>query len=132
VLLLAARPRRAKARALSALPGVSVAAVPARDGRVDLRRALALLYQRGVRRLLVEGGATLSGSFLREGLADQVAAVAAPLLLGGDGAPPALLHTGVLDLAAAPWLSPVRVRRLGHDTLIEGIVVRRPTAGARS
>ena len=63
-----------------------LAADPA--GRLDLADALVWLRrERGIRRLLVEGGPRLQGALLDAGLADAVVRYEAPLLLGGgDGA----------------------------------------------
>lgn len=64
------------------------AAVRGTDGRFlqlathDPAEAAAELYRRGVRHLLVEGGATLAGAFLRAGLVDELVIYTAPLLLG--------------------------------------------------
>ncbi|AWB81844.1 bifunctional diaminohydroxyphosphoribosylaminopyrimidine deaminase/5-amino-6-(5-phosphoribosylamino)uracil reductase RibD [Corynebacterium yudongzhengii] len=44
--------------------------------------ALAALYADGARDVLVEGGATLAGSFLRAGLVDALRVYLAPVLLG--------------------------------------------------
>lgn len=123
LLLFTARPRTAKAAALAALPGVAVIPAAGADGRVDLTLALDALHAVGVRRLLLEGGGTLAGAFLREGLVDQVAALVAPRLLGGRDAPLPLVATGIDDLADAPRLDPLRVRRVGDDVWIDGLVV---------
>ena len=88
--------------------------------RLDLEAALECLGALGIRRLLVEGGAQIHGSFLREGLADQVAAFVAPLLLGGPKAVPAVEGAGFEDLAHAPRLEDVMWRRLGDDLLLQG------------
>ena len=67
--------------------------------------------------MLVEGGAGLAASFLREGLVDRVQAYVAPLLLGAGA--------GVVDtalaatLADAPRFALSRVTVLGGDVLIE-------------
>jgi len=55
--------------------------------RVDLQAALGTLYERGVRRLMVEGGGTLLGEFFRLGLVDEFYLYIAPLVLGGSTAP---------------------------------------------
>ena len=60
--------------------------VEAGDGRVDLRLALRELQARGVNTLLVEGGATVIGAFLRAGLVNDLYAYVAPVVVGG-GAP---------------------------------------------
>ncbi len=123
LLLFTARPHTSKASALAACPGVVVIPAVGRDGRVDLPLALRRLGEVGVHRLLLEGGGTLAGAFLRAGLLDQVAVLVAPLLLGGRDAPLALVGSGIDDLALAPRLDPVRVRRVGDDVWIDGLVV---------
>jgi diaminohydroxyphosphoribosylaminopyrimidine deaminase/5-amino-6-(5-phosphoribosylamino)uracil reductase len=50
----------------------------------DPEALLSLLYARGVRHVLLEGGPTLGGSFVHAGLVDRVVWYVAPLLLG-DG-----------------------------------------------
>ncbi len=111
-----------RARALAAMPGVEVVEVAVRGGHLDPAAALAALHTRGVRRLLLEGGPRVAGAFLAAGLVDQVAALLTPRLLGADGAPTALAGTPFDDLARAPTLTDLRVRRVGGDVLIEGYV----------
>ena len=57
------------------------------------------LYNRGVRHLMVEGGATVTSAFLRAGLADELVAYVAPVLLGAGTE--ALANLGVHTLAGA-------------------------------
>jgi len=52
--------------------------------RADLEAALRELRERGCRRILCEGGPTLFGSLLSEGLADELFVTISPLL-AGDG-----------------------------------------------
>lgn len=65
--------------------GVEVEVVPGGGGRVSLKRALRILWARGARSLMVEGGSEVLGSFLAARLFDQVGLFRAPLLLGGRG-----------------------------------------------
>ena len=53
------------------------------EGRVDLKLALESIYSRGIRHLMVEGGAAVISSFLRAKLADAIVLTVAPMLLGG-------------------------------------------------
>ena len=56
-------------------------------GRPELAAVLADLSRRGVRRLMVEGGADLSRQFLTGGLVDELQLVIAPFFVGDPGAP---------------------------------------------
>src|SRR4029453_11651752 len=60
----------------------------------SLPSALARLGQEGVQSLLLEGGPTLAGAFLREGLIDKVGLFLAPKLIWGGRAPPPLARHG--------------------------------------
>lgn len=55
--------------------------------RVKLPKALETLKELGVKRLMVEGGATLNFELLRLGLVDEVNAYMAPMIFGGANAP---------------------------------------------
>jgi riboflavin biosynthesis pyrimidine reductase/pyrimidine deaminase RibD-like protein len=55
--------------------------------RPALAAVLADLSRRGIRRLMVEGGADLSRQFLTGGLADELQLVIAPFFVGDPGAP---------------------------------------------
>lgn len=60
------------------------------------------LYARGVRHLMIEGGATVASAFLRAGLADELVAYVAPILLGAGTS--AVSGLGVHTLAdASRW-----------------------------
>ncbi|WP_461170687.1 bifunctional diaminohydroxyphosphoribosylaminopyrimidine deaminase/5-amino-6-(5-phosphoribosylamino)uracil reductase RibD [Arthrobacter sp. Z1-15] len=76
------------------------------------------LYSRGVRHLMVEGGATVAGAFLRDGLTDELVSYVAPLLLGaGTSAVGALgVHT-LADASRWRWdeTGGGAVRREGQD-----------------
>jgi diaminohydroxyphosphoribosylaminopyrimidine deaminase/5-amino-6-(5-phosphoribosylamino)uracil reductase len=83
--------RRAGARGRARLErlGVTVILVEGGGGRVPVAGALRALHAHGLRSLMVEGGSELLGSFVAEGLYDQLALFRAPRLLGGRGALPA-------------------------------------------
>ncbi len=55
--------------------------------QVDLAAALSMLKDRGIARLMVEGGSTLNFELLRQGLVDEVQIYIAPLIFGGGLAP---------------------------------------------
>ena len=72
----------AKAEKLRSL-GADLIPVQAAAGGLSLREVLAALGKRGAQSVLVEGGAGIFSSFLREGLWDRLSLFIAPLILGG-------------------------------------------------
>ncbi|MBS2016828.1 MAG: RibD family protein [Deltaproteobacteria bacterium] len=117
-------------RALEAA-GVAVAIAPrSEDGRVSIGGAVAILAERGVRRLLVEGGGKVVTSFLRARAVDALSMEIAMRMLGAPGTP-TLGALGVDTVDCAPALANVVVERLGPSVLLRGDVVH-PDAGERS
>ena len=73
-------------RAVLEARGATVIAMPGPNGKVDLAAMLRDLAAREVNELHVEAGHKLNGSFLREGLVDELVVYLAPRLLGaGQG-----------------------------------------------
>jgi diaminohydroxyphosphoribosylaminopyrimidine deaminase / 5-amino-6-(5-phosphoribosylamino)uracil reductase len=82
----------------------------------DLTAVLVALRDDGVQRVFVEGGPTLASAFVRHGLADEILAYVAPVLLGGSRV--ALGDLGVASMSGARRLTVSRVQHLGEDLLI--------------
>jgi diaminohydroxyphosphoribosylaminopyrimidine deaminase/5-amino-6-(5-phosphoribosylamino)uracil reductase len=89
---------------------------PDADGRIALRVALTALGERGITRLLVEGGGQLAASLVRARLVDRLVWVHAPLLIGGDGMP-AIAEFGLDALADAPNFERLSTQTVGSDVL---------------
>lgn len=95
---------------------------PDAAGFPSLGAALQVLAARGVERLLVEGGALVLTSFLRERLADEATIEIAPQFFGEPG----LCAIGSFSdgpLSQAPQLSHVTVERAGESVIIRGRIV---------
>jgi len=109
-----------KKRVLTAMENVLIRSVDCdEDGGLDLVAVLADLGKMGICSLLVEGGATVHGSFLRKGLVDRVFLFMAPLFAGSRGTP---LVSGlpIADRSEALTLRNVHYRRCGNDILVQG------------
>ena len=100
--------------------GIEIIRCPVRHGRIDLNPLMDLLGTRGVTSLLVEGGATLLGSLIREKLIDKFFIFKAAKLLGGNDGVPMARGTGPKRMDESLRLKDIRVRRFGDDTLIRG------------
>jgi diaminohydroxyphosphoribosylaminopyrimidine deaminase/5-amino-6-(5-phosphoribosylamino)uracil reductase len=97
--------------------GVDVIDVdPDRDGYPDIKEAMAELAERGITRLLVEGGAGIAAAFLRAGFVDRLAWFRAASVMGGDGVP-AVSAYGLDRLADVARFEPVAAMQLGDDWL---------------
>ena len=68
------------------------------ESKVDLRKLLSILYDDyGVRRLMVEGGATLNWSLLSQGLVDELYVFVGNMIIGGANAPTLVDGEGFVD-----------------------------------
>ncbi|MGZ8650665.1 MAG: bifunctional diaminohydroxyphosphoribosylaminopyrimidine deaminase/5-amino-6-(5-phosphoribosylamino)uracil reductase RibD [Actinomycetota bacterium] len=91
---------------------------------VSLPELLAHLGKRDVQGVLLEGGATLAWSFVRERLIDRVVLYLAPKLVGGAQAPGVLMGEGFAPIGGAAALRIVSVERVGDDLRVEADVHR--------
>ena len=78
--------------------------------------ALEALRERGIRSLLVEGGATLAAAFLQEAVVDRLVIFRAPLVLGGGALNAFGSLPGVRVADALRW-QVVHTERLGDDEM---------------
>ena len=103
---------------IKALRGTAaeVVELPRQDGRIDLGALMAALHERDGFRLLLEGGATLAGSFVRQRLVDRVVGYHAPAILGAG--PPVLADAGVMTIGDAVRLVVRDVSTVGADVRI--------------
>ena len=87
------------------------------NGHVDLECALELLYQKGVKKLLVEGGGTIIWSFLEERLVDDLYIYIGPCVVGGKTTPTMADGSGIKREDELITLKIVDVSRLGAGIL---------------
>jgi diaminohydroxyphosphoribosylaminopyrimidine deaminase/5-amino-6-(5-phosphoribosylamino)uracil reductase len=101
------------------LSGLGVRLIDVADddgGLVDLNAAAAALGDAGLTRVLVEGGARLSASMVRRGLADRLTWFRNARLIGGDGLP-AMASLGVEALGDAPAWRRLSISLAGDDVM---------------
>jgi len=67
--------------------GAEVLRVAEKQGRLDLREALKLLAERGITRLMVEGGPTVASAFVEADLVDEAIFFHSPTVIGEEGLP---------------------------------------------
>ena len=84
--------------------------------KVDLGSLLKILHEKGVRRLMVEGGATLNWALIKDGLVDEVYAYIGAMLIAGENAPTLLGGDGFT--ANFPCLQLKTVEKIDDGVLV--------------
>ena len=117
VWLLCTSSASAERRAALQKRGIEIIEVAAgNDGRVDIAAAARALGERGLTRVLVEGGGEVASSLLKAGLVDRISRYGAGVVLGGDSRP-AIAALGYERLHFAPRFKLVSMRAVGGDTV---------------
>jgi len=91
--------------------GIETIALPDTDGRIEPAAMLDALQERGLHRILVEGGAQTVSTFLSAGCLDRLHVMVAPMILGAGVAG--------LDLPPTALRVPMRAHTLGSDVLFD-------------
>jgi 2,5-diamino-6-(ribosylamino)-4(3H)-pyrimidinone 5'-phosphate reductase len=85
--------------------------------QVDLAELMAKLHDRGIKRLMVEGGASLNWSLIKLCLVDELYVYVGSLLIGGKNAP--TLVDGQGFSVDYPMLNLDSVERLDDGVLLK-------------
>ncbi len=101
-----------RARALSNA-GAEVIALPDINGRVDLPGMLAMLAQRDINEVHVEGGAELNAALIAHGLVDELLLYLAPVLVGPGR--PLARWDALSSLSEAPRFRWMENTMVGND-----------------
>jgi riboflavin-specific deaminase-like protein len=96
--------------------GVETVTLAANDGHIAPKAVLAALAARGLRRVLVEGGARTISGFLSAGCLDRLHVLVAPLILGTGQPSLTLAPIERVDHALRP---PTRTYPLGDEVLFD-------------
>jgi 5-amino-6-(5-phosphoribosylamino)uracil reductase len=100
-----------------------VATVVECEEPLQIRRVCEDLHRRGVRRLLVEGGASMLSQFLAQGLADELQVAIAPFFVGDSAA------RRFVDDGRYPWSAGRRARLVETRTLDDVVLLRYALSG---
>ncbi len=96
--------------------GVSVLRAASGEGGLDLPAVLGTLSERGITRLMVEGGPKVAASFVRADLVDEAVLLHGPVTVGADGVDP-LDGLGLDALTASAKLRFAATETIGGDRL---------------
>lgn len=54
------------------------------NGRIDIKKLMKILYERGIKKLLVEGGSTVIWEFLKNNMVDEMNIFFSSIIIGGN------------------------------------------------
>jgi riboflavin biosynthesis pyrimidine reductase len=95
---------------------VEVVGLPKADGQIAPSAILAALGERGLRRVLIEGGADTVSRFLKAGCLDRLHIMVAPIILGSGR--PSISLPPIARVDEAP-LMPMRVHQFDDEVLFD-------------
>jgi 2,5-diamino-6-(ribosylamino)-4(3H)-pyrimidinone 5'-phosphate reductase len=101
-----------------AMLGCSATVLVAGRDRVDLPLLLSLLHERGIKRLLVEGGGTLIAGLFSAGLVDELTCFVGNMIIGGGDAPTLADGPGFIDEETF-----IRLSLSGMEQVDEGVLL---------
>jgi len=85
--------------------------------RVDLDVLFKVLLRKGVKRLMVEGGATLNWALIEAGLVDEISVYVGPMIIGGEVAPTLVDGAGFCE--NYPQIQLISVESMGGGVLLK-------------
>ena len=87
-------------------------------GRVDIAKLLPMLEEKGIRTMLVEGGAEVIWSFLESRLADELYLFIGSMVIGGETSPTPAGGEGAASVEEAVELRLIRAEVIGNGVLL--------------
>ena len=98
--------------------GVRVLILKSKAGMVDLSELMKELGSSDIASVMIEGGAELSGSAIKEKIVDKVLIFTAPKIIGNGME--AIKNLGIKKVNKAIQLKNISTSRIGKDFLVEG------------
>ena len=78
---------RAPAERVQKIRSIGAEVLVVGEDLVDFERLMPILYERGIRSLMVEGGASINWELIRRGFVDEIRLIHLPVIVGGENVP---------------------------------------------
>ncbi len=88
-------------------------------GKVNLKELMNILYEKGIKKILLEGGGTLNWGMFKENLVDEVITYIAPKIFGGANAPTYVDGEGFKSVDECVKLELKKYYRLDEGIILE-------------
>jgi diaminohydroxyphosphoribosylaminopyrimidine deaminase/5-amino-6-(5-phosphoribosylamino)uracil reductase len=102
--------------------GARVIVSPVKDGHVDLKCLLKALAKEEITSILMEGGARVIGSALKEKLVDKLYIYVAPQIIGDQDALSSVVGINTVNIGRSIRLKNLTSLNIGQDILLTGYV----------
>ncbi len=123
-VIIATTSKAPKAKIVALQKKATVIVSPASGSRVNLKSLFKELARRQISSILIEGGATVIGDALKNGLVDKVNIFIAPKILGDASARCSVAGLKITHVDQSIRLKDWSVKNIGEDLLIEAYVHR--------
>lgn len=100
--------------------GIHVIVSPQRGGAIDLKWLFKEFAKQEIISILVEGGAHVIGSVLKEKLADKMYCYIAPIIIGDQNALTSVVGIDTAKVDQAIPLKNITLMKIGKDILVQG------------
>jgi len=87
--------------------------------KVDFKELFKKLYEKGIKKLMVEGGSAVNWELIKNDLVDEVRLIHLPVVVGGDDVPSLTSGEGFKTLDAVKRFSIKRVFQCGNQVITE-------------
>jgi len=94
------------------------------EGFIDLNQMLEILYNRGIKKVMVEGGSTVIWNFLKLGLVDDLFVFIGPMIIGGKYTPSMADGEGIDQEDDLINLEILEFRKIGNGLLVHYKMVK--------
>lgn len=93
-----------------------------KNGVFDFKTIMKELYNRGIFRVLLEGGGETNWYALTDGVVDEVLIFIAPKVIGGREAKTPVEGDGIKNISDALKIKDITIEKIDNDILIKGLI----------
>ena len=103
---------------LSRLRKFPIQIITCGNSSVSIPKLLKILHNKGIKKIIVEGGGTINWSFLKHGFVDELIITIAPYILGGSNSKTLVEGDGFKNLLSATKLKLKKIQKINNELIV--------------
>lgn len=103
---------------LSRLRKFPIQIITCGSSSVSISKLLKILHNKGIKKIIVEGGGTINWSFLKHGFVDELIITIAPYILGGSNSKTLVEGDGFKNLVSATKLKLKKIQKINNELIV--------------